>query len=428
MRVFWFHSGLMPVACERLGYDKRNTCGWLESMLDALLAVDPQAQFCLLGWDWRPCDIQIGRVRHVSFGCGGMTWYKKIPICFQEKARKLIREFNPDVIHVQGTEYFYGCFDPDVYAGKPVVVSIQGLISGIVPHYLGGIALDELKGTNWNARYVLKGRSLLQEQRIWHDGRAVQEQKVLRQQVNFIGRTEWDRATIEFFNPKARYFKVNENLRPPFFIARRTPQTVKRHSIYCGAAASAALKGAHWLIRAVAGLKDEFPDIELRVAAADGLRAPKGLKARLFDQSYHCYLRRLIRELGVEKNVSALPFISAEGVVEELQRAELFVLPSLSENSPNSLGEAMLVGTPSIATFVGGVPSILKDGVEGKLVPSGDPAALAGAIRKLFRNPELGEAMVPAARATALKRHDARANAEATLAVYRQIMSEEVKY
>lgn len=424
MRVLWLHSGLMPAACDVLGYDKRVSCGWLESMLDALLATDSSLELCLLGWDWRPCDIQIGRVRHVSFGCGGKTWYKKIPRHLQEKASALIREFKPDVIHVQGTEYFYGCFPAEVYNGVPVVVSIQGLISGICPHYMGGISPKELRGTNWNARYFIKGRSLLSEQEEWREGRAVQEQKVLRQQMNFIGRTEWDRETIRYYNPKARYFVVNENLRAPFFNARRNPKNIKRHTIYCSGAASTALKGAHWLIRAVAGLKTDYTDIELRIAAAEGLKQPNGIMARLKDQSYFAYLRRLIRDLGVEENVVALPSLSADCVVEELKRAELFVLPSMCENSPNSLGEAMLVGTPSIATFVGGVPSILKDGVEGKLVPSGDPAALAGAIRRWFEHPDEAESCVEFARRTAYARHDVKTNAEKTIGIYRELSDE----
>ena len=411
----------MPAACDALGYEKRNSCGWLESMLDALLEADPTLEFCLMGWDWRQCDIQIGRVRYVSFAEPGLTWYKKIPVQFQQKAKRIIEDFNPDLIHVQGTEYFYGCFDQEVYCGKPVVVSIQGLITGIHPHYMGGISPKELRGTNWNARFFIKGRTLLSEQTTWREGRAAQEQKVLCQQSNFIGRTAWDRDLIQFYNSHARYFTVNENLRPPFFTTRRKSQTVKRHSIYCSAAASTALKGVHWLIRAVAGLKGEFPDIELRIAAADGLHPPKGLKGQLFDQSYHSYLRRLIRQLDVGKHIVALPSLPAEKVAGELQRAELFVLPSMCENSPNSLGEAMLVGTPSIATFVGGVPSILKDGVEGKLVPSGDPAALSGAIRHWFLHPEEAEACVEPARQTALKRHDAKRNAEATLAVYKEL-------
>lgn len=419
MRVLWLNYGILPDACVALGYKSEYGGGWLPSMLSALLAAAPSLEVCVASLDWRRCDVEIGNVHYLSFGGPRIKFtYDRIPERVQKEVGVLIAQFNPDIIHVHGTEYYFGCFAPEVYGGKPVVVSIQGLLSGINQHYMGGISPKELRGTNLNARFFLKGRTLLSEQTAWRECRAVQEQKVIRQQRNFIGRTVWDRDVIQFYNPQARYFTINENLRAPFFVTRRNLGVVKSHSIYCGAAASTAFKGAHWLIRAVAALKGEFPDIELRIAAADGLHAPKGLKARMMDQSYHAYIRRLIKTLGVEGHIVALPILSAEEVAKELSRAELFVLPSMCENSPNSLGEAMLVGTPAIATFVGGVPSILKDGVEGKLVPSGDPAALAGAIRRWFLHPEEAEHCVEPARATALKRHDAKANAEATLAVY----------
>ena len=420
MRVLWINFGLLPDACNVIGCRADYGSGWLPSMLSAMLAADSSIECCVLSLDWRKCDVVLGRVRYVSFGGPRIYFtYKSIPQGIQRQVKRVIMEFGPDIIHVHGTEYFYGCFPREVYCGKPVVISIQGLLSGIHPHYMGGISTKELRGTNWNARFFVKGRTMLSEQTAWREGRAVQEQKVIRQQQNFIGRTAWDKDVVQFYNPHARYFAVNENLREPFFAKRRNPGAVRRHSIYCGAAASTAFKGAHWLIRAVAALKCEFPDIELRIAAAEGLHAPKGLKALMMDQSYHAYIRRLIRTLEVGKHIIALPILSAEEVAEELSQAELFVLPSMCENSPNSLCEAMLVGTPSIATFVGGVPSILKDGVEGKLVPSGDPMALAGAIRRWFLHPEEAEAFVEPARTTALKRHDTKANAEATLAVYR---------
>ena len=425
MRVMWLNYGLLPDACAAMGYKPDCGGGWLPSMLSALLAVEPSLEICVASLDWRRCDVVVGNVRYVSFGGPRIKFtYDRIPERVQKEVGGIISQFNPDVIHVHGTEYYFGCFAPEVYCGKPVVVSIQGLLSGIHPHYMGGISPRELRGTNWNARFFIKGRTLLSEQTTWREGRAVQEQEVIRQQQNFIGRTAWDRDVIQFYNQHARYFVVNENLRAPFFTTRRNAGAVKRHSIYCGAAASTAFKGAHWLIRAVAALQGDFPDIELRIAAADGLHEPKGLKARMMNQSYHAYVRRLIRMLGVERHIVALPILSAEEVAEELSRAELFVLPSMCENSPNSLGEAMLVGTPSIATFVGGVPSVLKDGIEGKLVPPGDPAALAGAIRRWFLHPEEAEACVEPARQTALKRHDAKANAEATLAVYESLTND----
>ena len=423
MKIFWFHSGLMPAACEALGYEKRNACGWLESMLDALLEADSSLELCLLGFDWRPCDVQIGRVHYVSFAKGGLTHYRKIPEHYISKARKLINEFDPDLIHIQGTEYFYGNFPKDVYCGKPVVVSLQGIISGYCPHVAGYLSKRDVRWTNLNLRWLVKGESIYNTQVLWKDGRARQEEEVIKAHNNFIGRTEWDKAWTYYLNPLAHYFHVNENLRPQFFSERRDRKSIVRHRIYCGAAASYPLKGAHWLIRAVASLVKEFPDIELRIAASkDYFLKPKSLWERLKGQAYHTYLRRLVKELRVEKYVVPLPSLNADSVAEELKKAELFVLPSLCENSPNSLGEAMLVGTPSIVTFTGGTPSILKDGVEGKLVPPGDPAALAGAIRHWFLHSEEAESCVEPARQTALKRHDAKRNAEATLGVYKEII------
>ncbi len=68
------------------------------------------------------------------------------------------------------------------------------------------------------------------------------------------------------------------------------------------------------------------------------------------------------------------------------------MLPSHIENSPNALCEAMLVGTPCIAAFVGGVPSLVRHGEEGLLYHDADPFALAGAVDRLLGDRELGEA------------------------------------
>ena len=423
MKVLWFYGGtLLPAASRALGDPIGVSCGWLPSMLDALLAADGDIKICVVGLDARNCDFEDGRVRYATFGQAGRFTYKKIPGELQGRASRIIKDFCPDVIHIQGTEYFYGCFDEAVYGGVPTVVSLQGVISGCHPYYNGGLSPNEVRCYDLTPKGLLKRHSVFGVQTKWRETRAAQEVRVLKAHRNFIGRTEWDRAWVEFYNPAARYFTVNENLRAPFYAERRNPANVKRHSIYCGAAAHYPLKGLHWLMRAVASLKDEFPDIQLRIAAAERYFAPnRSIMERLKGQGYHAYLRSLAKELAIEDNIVALPTLPAEAVAEELKSAELFVLPSMCENSPNSLGEAMIVGTPSIATFVGGVPSILKDGKEGCLVPSGDPAALADAIRRWFRHPDEAEACVANARATAIARHNVGVNARATLNVYWEI-------
>jgi len=66
----------------------------------------------------------------------------------------------------------------------------------------------------------------------------------------------------------------------------------------------------------------------------------------------------------------------------------LLVLPSLSEGMPNVILEAFAYKTPVVATAVGGVPELVKDGETGWLVPPRDPHALAQAIREALSNPE----------------------------------------
>lgn len=391
--------------------------GWVESLIRAMLKESADIQFCVISLGTHSSDISVGGVRYLTADVK----------MFVGIARKVINEFRPDVIHINGAEFFYAAFPIDVYGNVPVVVSLQGIINGYMPHYNGALTPIELRGTNINLRYLLRGTSILGEQKKWYKEQSKAEATAISQHRYFTGRTDWDRAWVQYINPTAKYFSVNETLRAPFYKAMRTPQTVVRHSIYCGAAAGYPLKGLHWLVRAVASLKTEFPDIQLRVAAAkDRIGARRGFVAQLKDDAYAIYLRRLIRQLGVQDNIIGLPSLSAEAVVKELEHAEIFVLPSLCENSPNSLGEAMLVGTPAIATYVGGTPSILKDRDEGMLVPSADPAILACAIRHWFNHPDEAETCAKKAQIKARMRHDGSANAKAMLAVYKEVLNENI--
>jgi glycosyltransferase involved in cell wall biosynthesis len=78
-------------------------------------------------------------------------------------------------------------------------------------------------------------------------------------------------------------------------------------------------------------------------------------------------------------------------VLELFRAADASVLTSAWENFPHTVVEALAVGTPVLATAVGGVPEIVRDGENGLLAPPGDPAAFAAAVRRFLDDPELQE-------------------------------------
>lgn len=428
MKILWMNTQLFSEVCKARGYPCGADSSWGYAALRQLKSVDGDIQATVMYCDRRPCDLFLDGVRHVSYQADEYYYYDKIPESLIARIKRLIQEEKPDVIHIHGTETFYGALPIDAYCGVPVIVTILGLINGCHPFYTGNLMPDDIGGVRFNAGFLRHFATPFSSQRFWREKRARQEQRTITQHRYFIGRTEWDEACVRFYNPEANYFKVNETLRAPFFNIKRDQRLVAPHSIFCSAAANYPLKGVHWLMRAVSRLKDEFPDIQLRIAdAADKIGTGIGWRQEFYGSAYSAYLRKLIQELKIEDNVVALPRLNADSVAEELRHAQLFVLPSLVENSSNSLGEAMLAEVPSIATYVGGTPSIIRDGIDGKLVPPSDPFMLAKAIGNWFKNPQLAGTCAQSARSVALRRHDPNANARDLLEVYRKVISDSKK-
>jgi len=108
-------------------------------------------------------------------------------------------------------------------------------------------------------------------------------------------------------------------------------------------------------------------------------------------------VRRAVAELGLEGRVRFLGALEREGVLKVFRAADASLLTSSWENFPHTVVEALAVGTPVIATAVGGVPELVRDGENGLLVPVGDPEALAAAIRRLVGEPGLRERLAAAA-------------------------------
>ena len=168
-----------------------------------------------------------------------------------------------------------------------------------------------------------------------------------------------------------------------------------------GARASLGLRDGQRVVLSIGRLSREKGHAHLIQAAATWQNG-----ARLViigDGPERQALERLTRDLGVAGRVT-LPGITND-VAPFYALADVFVLPSLSEGSPNVLLEAMASGLPIVASRVGGVPELAEDGVTALLGPPKDPAFIARAVDLLFKDPELGRRLGAAARRAVLSRH-----------------------
>jgi len=166
-------------------------------------------------------------------------------------------------------------------------------------------------------------------------------------------------------------------------------------------AALAPHKGQTHLVAAAARLVPEVPDLRVLIVGEGDLRPA---------------LERQIRELGLERHVVLTGFRhDAIGIIKSL---DLFVLSSVTEGLGSAALEAMACERAVVATRAGGIPEAVIDGQTGRLVPPGDPEALAGPILELVRDPARRAAFGAAGRARVIAQFSVDRMVERTLAVY----------
>ena len=130
---------------------------------------------------------------------------------------------------------------------------------------------------------------------------------------------------------------------------------------------------------------------------------------------------RRVRDMGLDAHVRLTGF--RRDIPEVMAALDVLVLPSIrSEAIPQVIPQALAVGTPVVASTVGGSPELIRDGENGRLVPPGDAKALADAVLALLGDPERARAMARAGQALIRERYSIDATMTRTSAVYRELL------
>ena len=418
MKVLWITNITFPEAQELLGGKGalRNSGGWLLGAADALVS-DPSIQLTVATVS--------EKVNNLTYLKGDRIDYYLLPFGrgnnrinheYEPLWNIIEKEVNPDVVHLHGTEFSHGLAYIEACGVENVCLSIQGLVSACSYYYYYGLSKTEiLKATTIHS--LLKG-GILKEYKDFKK-RGEYEIQLIRKVRHIIGRTSWDRGRIWAINPDAVYHYCGETLRSEFY---KEPvwnyDECLKHSIFLSQA-SYPLKGLHMVLRAMPFVLQHYPDATLSIAGKD-ITQNRGFIARLKLTDYGKIIKGLIKKNNLENCVCFTGPLDGGQMKKEYLKSNVFVCPSSIENSPNSLGEAQVLGVPVVASYAGGIPDMMRN-AETYLYRFEEIESLAQKICLVFdRQNNVDTSLV---RATALDRHSPSNNVKNLVGIYKTIIN-----
>lgn len=416
MRILWFTS--TPSLAASIPHTGSNLTGWVTSLEKAVTG----AKKIILGVAF---PHGYGQTR--SFNIRGTSYFSfpkrkekgKISGLLYRWAHKIeheteinhylqiIEQFKPDLIHIFGSEAAFGNILNHI-TGIPVVIQIQGSLSACALKYFAGMPA-------WDTVIYSHKKSFLLGYSTWHQyftfqRRAARERTFMKKCRYVIGRTGWDRQVSRVLAPDSEYFHCEEIMREPFYDKQWTRPDQGKLVLFSTLSGS-TYKGFDVVLRTASLLREiAFFDFEWHIAGIDSSHELIAITERSLHQTF------------ADNNVILRGMLSPDELAEGLLSSAFYVHPSYIENSSNAICEAMLLGVPVIATNAGGTESILSGGADGILVPTGDPYALAGAVKELYESPDKAKLYSENARRKAHARHDPSAILKNLMNIYKNIL------
>lgn len=412
MRILWFTN----TASNYIGNLAYNGGGWISSLetemknsKDISLAVS----FLL---DGQPFKVNREGVTYYPISCKQTTGYRihlhalfnaldKIDSIIVGKCLKVIDDFNPDVIHVFGSEGPFGLVAK--HTTKPIILHIQGILQPIFNAFLPPMmSWNNYYFSDFNPLHCIKRLSQIKR---WKHN-CIREREIFHHISLYCGRTEWDKSISEHMSPGRQYFHVGEILRDSFY-------TAKSHHF----------PSKLTLVSTISDIPFKGMDAILKTAKILCEQCKVGLDWYVYGISDAKQFERLSNIRCKDVGVKLCGIADEITLRDSLLKATAFLSLSYIDNSPNSLCEAQILGCPVIATFVGGKPSLISHEENGFLVPANSPYMTAHVIMELYESKSLSSAISDAGKETATMRHDRKKIVKQLIEAYHYVASNGVQ-
>ncbi|MBP7347125.1 MAG: glycosyltransferase family 4 protein [Butyrivibrio sp.] len=449
MRVLWLCNVMLPAFARAHDLPYTNREGWLSGSFEQIMAEQKQrlekgvtsTEDVILGVCF-PAPPSMGNFREEkenSFFYGFQENLDTPEIydpALEKKFQEILQDFQPDIVHIFGTEFPHTlAMIKAFHCPEKTLLGIQGLCSIIAEKYMADIPKAVQKKATFRDRF--RKDSLIRQQNKYRQ-RAMMEKESIQMVMHITGRTDFDRLVTQQINPNAVYHHMNETMRNCFYSQEQwKKENCRPYSIFM-AQGDYPLKGFHYMLQALPKLLDKYPAAHLYVAgnsiigkmdrrtvqaAGDSSSQDKGSRYPSFIRisAYGKYLKLLIAQNHLGKHVTVLGKLSAEQMKEQYLKCSVFVCPSAVENSPNSIGEAMLMGVPVVAARTGGIPSLIDENRDGILYEPGNINELTDAILQIWNEAVISSVYGENARKHACRTHDPNRNYTRLIEIYRAL-------
>ncbi len=424
MKVLWVCNKMIDSVTKVFNNNVSISAGWIDGLFDEIVNENTvELSICFPMKNKNIISGKIGKVKYYSFyqkkNIADIVKSIELNKLTEKHIKKILTIEKPDILHVFGTEFSHSLQAIKIF-GKPErsLISIQGIISVIAEHYYSDLPSNVINKINLSS--CLRG-NISRERKINYL-RGENEKNAIKSVGYISGRTDWDRICSQSINDLVKYRFCNENLRSCFYDNEKDWKysLCEKHTIFISQS-SYPIKGLHYLLKALPIILKKFPDTRVYVAGNSPIKTGS-LINRLSISPYGSYLFSILKKEGLIDNIIFLGKLNAKDMKNQYLKANVYVLCSSIENSPNSLGEAMILGTPCIASNVGGVSSMLTNNIEGYLYQHNEYHLLAFYIIKVFESEKCIEDISIRARERAKKTHDKAVNCKAMLEIYDEII------
>ena len=423
MKVLWLVNGIMPDPAIHLGMAPSVFGGWLVGALGALRSTDYELVICTASKN----EGLVGR-----YPLESAVYYivKDGSLSEQQSAfRQILTAEKPDFVHIFGTEFMQSWALFSVADPNRTVITLQGLLFFCKSKVFSDIPLKICKDNLLHKllRLAHKGGQSIELQKRSFEERAQYEKLILENAKYINGLSDWGNAGVRMINPDCELIPCGSILRDAFYDGSQWDASkCEPHTIFC--IYSYPIKGFHKLLEALAIVRMYYPDVKVyAIAKPNPYRDYKGIKKRIMDLApdYEWYVQRQIEAYGLKDNLVFPGYLNAEAVKELMLRSNVFVSPSAIENQSTAVGEAMLLGLPTIISCVGDAENMIAHGKEGYVYSFDQTQMLAYYICKIFGDKELAARLSGAAQKKASVLFGKEENTAMLLEMYHKMLSHE---